>query len=207
MTKYAVTTIYQEQGGRATKALIGVFTNEEKAAAALENAFHKACDSMGVEELNGYSHFTESDSFHICDGEDETWYYDGEIEEVEEDVVYTDESPYLISEEEKKEDDKPAHENFVVVPSLADLISKIEQNIDNGEGPVEIAIRLNLGAFSRKTITFDKDAYGDGGPYKFEVFNYIDETTETFTEEDLFNDWKTLIGRAIGMGQLYYVLD
>jgi len=201
--KFVVTTIYQEQGGKATNALIGVFTDEEKAGIALENAFHKACNSLDIAELNGYSHYTECDSFHLCDGEDETYFYDGEIQEVEEDIEYDDESPYLISEDEK--DDK-CESNFQVVQSLAELIGKINDNIDNGEGPVEIIIKLNYGAFSRKTITF-ADELDECGDYKFELFNCIDETTQILSRDELFDDCKTYVGKAINTGNLFYVLD
>ena len=200
---YAVTTIYQEQGGHATKALIGVFTNEEKAATALETTFHKACDSMGVEELNGYSYFTESDSFHICDGKEETWHYDGEIEEVEEDLVYTDESPYLISEH----DSSGTMEKTEKVYSIAQLTEQINNNIKNKDSePVELIVQLNYGSYSRKSITF-ADEQDESGFSKFEVFNHIDDTTQILSLNELFDDTKTNLGKAINAGAVFMVID
>lgn len=182
-TMYVVTTLYQEYGGRVDTNLVGVFTEKGLAAAALDKAFHKACDTMGVEELNLYSHYTYGDTFRLCDGEEETWYYRGGIEVRITDVV-----------------DIPREEHFEQVQSIAELIKKLE----DADEPIEVALKLNYGVFTRKSISM---FYNENTERIFEVDDYNSGKTEEFTLDGLFDGWKTLIGKALQAGELYYVLD
>ena len=194
---FVVTTLYQENGGRAEKHNVGVFDTIEKAQEALENAFHENCDSLGIEELNKNSFIDEVDeegmlpSFYLCDENDEDWFCFGTIDCIELNKVYGDTDKY----------EDPNEETFVQVKNLAELIQKIQTNLDDNDEPTELIIKLNSNAISRKTITF-ADEEG-----KFEVFNFIDDTTQILSVDDLFDQTKTTIGKALQVGALYYVLD
>lgn len=98
-------------------------------------------------------------------------------------------------------------ENTVKVNSLAQITAQINKNIDEGNGePVELLVMLNYGAYSRKTITF-ADEVDESGFEKFEVFNLIDETTQILSLNDLFDETKTNLGKAINAGAVFMVLD
>lgn len=206
---FVVTTIYQENGGRADQKLVGVFDTHEKAQAALETAFHENCDALDIEELNKNSFFDDApeegmpQSFYLCDENEEDWFCMGSIAPLELNKVYAIDDKY---EPVGDDDDKPEQggvddkEVYKQVESLKELIDTIQSNEDEGEGPVEVVIRLNGGALSRKLISFaDEDD-------KFEVFNFIDETTQILSADELFDRTKTNIGKALEVGALYYVL-
>ena len=202
---FVVTTIYQENGGRADQKLVGVFDTHEKAQAALETAFHENCDALDIEELNKNSFFDDApeegmpQSFYLCDENDEDWFCMGSIAPLELNKTYAIDDKY---EPVGDDDDKPeqGEEVYKQVESLKELIDTIQSNEDEGEGPVEVVIRLNDGALSRKLISFaDEDD-------KFEVFNFIDETTQILSPEELFDRTKTNIGKALEVGALYYIL-
>lgn len=197
--KYVVSHLYQEYGGRATMSVLGVFTTPEKARKALENNFHDTCDNLGIEELNALSYQNEDD-FRIQTN-DELCLAIGTITEVHEDMefkAYGDE--FLETEEENNANpvDKPQR-----VTSMAELIENIKANIEAGIEPVEISIQYNHGAISRKAITFadEQDANGND---KFEVLNFIDDSTQILSFDELFDEGKTYIGKAIECGAAFY---
>ncbi len=66
MKVYVVIYCENENGGRATDDVIGVFDELQAARKCLEKLFHKVCDSYGVEELNMYS-YVNQDDFNIED--------------------------------------------------------------------------------------------------------------------------------------------
>jgi len=194
---FVVTTLYQEQGGRAESHNVGVFDTLEKAQKALDSAFHESCDSLDIQELNRNSYYndTEEDgilpSFYLCDENDEEFMCLGEINCLELNTEYGDTDKY----------EDPYTEEMVQVQSLKELIDTIQTNLDKYDEPTEIVIRLNGNAVSRKLISFaDEDD-------KFEVFNFIDETIQILSVDDLFDQTKTNIGKALANGALYYVLN
>lgn len=197
--KYVVTHLYQEYGGRATASVIGTFSTPENARKALENNFHDTCDRLGVEELNAVS-YQDEDDFRIQD-ENDLYFATGTITEVFEDMEYeADSDEFLETEEENNANpvDKPQR-----VASMAELIEKIKENIEAGIEPVEISIQLNHGAISRKAITFadEQDANGND---KFEILNFIDDSTQILSFDELFDEGKTYIGKAIECGAAFY---
>jgi hypothetical protein len=93
------------------------------------------------------------------------------------------------------------------VYSLSQIIEQINKNIENKDGqPVEILIMLNDSVYSRKCITF-ADEQDKSGFSKFEIFNFIDNTTQVLSLDELFNSEKTNIGKAINMGAVFMVID
>ena len=198
-TKYVVTHLYQEYGGRVTSSVIGTFSTPEKARKALENNFHDTCDRLGVEELNAVS-YQDEDDFRIQD-ENDLYVATGTITEVFEDMEYeADSDEFLETEEENNANpvDKPQR-----VTSMAELIEKIKANIEAGIEPVEISIQFNHGAISRKAITFadEQDANGND---KFEILNFSDDSTQILSFDELFDEGKTYIGKAIECGAAFY---
>lgn len=192
---YVVTLTYSEgETQQEGTNVVGVFTNKDDARKALENVFHKSCDRLGIEELNVFS-YQDQDSFKLIDIDDslgsKDWEYNffGEITET------------ILGAEVDIFNDDEEQEKYKQVKNLAELIQKIQINIENGDEPVEIMVVLNQGAYSRKTITFADEEY------KFEVFNFIDDTTQILSVDDLFDQAKTNIGKALQVGALYYVLD
>ena len=192
---YVVTLTYSEGETRQEGTnVVGVFTNKDDARKALENVFHKSCDRLGIEELNKFS-YQDQDSFKLIDIDDslgsKSWEYNffGEITES------------IIGQENDIFNDDEEQEKYKQVKSLAELIQKIQTNIENGDEPVEIMVVLNYGVYSRKTITFADEED------KFEVFNFIDDTTQILSVDDLFDQAKTNIGKALQVGALYYVLN
>jgi predicted RNA binding protein with dsRBD fold (UPF0201 family) len=165
----------------------------------LENNFHDTCDRLGVEELNTVS-YQDEDDFRIQD-ENDLYFATGTITEVFEDMEYeADSDEFLETEEENnaKPVDKPQR-----VTSMAELIEKIKANIEAGIEPVEISIQLNHGAITRKAITFadEQDANGND---KFEILNFIDDSTQILSFDELFDEGKTYIGKAIECGAAFY---
>lgn len=192
---YVVTLTYSEgETQQEGTNVVGVFTNKDDARKALENVFHKSCDRLGIEELNVYS-YQDQDSFKLIDIDDslgsKSWEYNffGEITET------------ILGAEVDIFNDDEEQEKYKQVKNLAELIQKIQTNIENGDEPVEIMVVLNQGAYSRKTITFADEED------KFEVFNFIDDTTQILSVDDLFDQTKTNIGKALQVGALYYVLN
>lgn len=192
---YVVTLTYSEgETQQEGTNVVGVFANKDDARKALENIFHKSCDRLGIEELNVFS-YQDQDSFKLIDIDDslgsKSWEYNffGEITES------------IIGKENDIFNDDEKQERYKQVKNLAELIQKIQTNIENGDEPVEIMVVLNHGAYSRKTIAFADEED------KFEVFNFIDDTTQILSVDDLFDQAKTNIGKALEIGALYYVLN
>lgn len=76
------------------------------------------------------------------------------------------------------------------VNSIDHLRSLIKGGVKN------FRINLNFGMYSVKHITLDKDG-------KFNILNKIDNTRQSLNEEDLLDESKTNIGKAIRLGALY----
>lgn len=76
------------------------------------------------------------------------------------------------------------------VNSIDHLRSLVKGGVKN------FRINLNFGAYSVKHITLDKDG-------KFNILNKIDNTRQSLTEEDLLDESKTNIGKAIRLGAFY----
>ena len=194
---FVVSTLYQENGGRAENHNVGVFNKLEDAQVALENAFHENCDALGIEELNNNSFFDDAPeegmlpSFYLCDENDEEFMCLGTIDCLEMNKEYSDTDKY----------ENPNEEDMEQVKNLKELIGRIQTNLDESGEPVEVVILLNNGVISRKTITFgDEDD-------TFDVFNFVDSTMQTLTIDELFDRSKTNIGRALEVGALYYILN
>ena len=197
---YVVTLTYSEgETQQEGTNVVGVFTIKDDARKALENVFHKSCDRLGIEEVNVCS-YQDQDSFKLIDIDDSLgsksreYNFFGEITES------------IIGQENDIFNDDEEQEKSKQVKNLAELIQKIQTNIENGDEPVEIMVALNHGAYSRKTITF-ADEVDENGDNKFEVFNFIDDTTQILSVDELFDQTKTNIGKALQVGALYYVLN
>lgn len=208
MTKYVVSAVYQEYGGRATSDIIGTFSTYKNAMVALDNHFHRMCDRLGVEELNALS-YQDEDSFKLQE-ENDLWYATGIIDTCEEDEEYLPEDFEADYGDNNVANPKPQQEkvkpHYERVKSLKELLDKIQKHVDEGIEPVEVMMLLNYGANTHYSITF-ADEIDEAGDYKLEIHSHVDDTTEIMTQQDLFNDWKTYIGKAINCGALYYVLD
>lgn len=74
-------------------------------------------------------------------------------------------------------------------------VNELRNEIAKGHNNYFIA--LNFGARSSKFITTDDYERN------FEIINEIDGSEQTLTEEELFDEKKTLIGKAIKYGALY----
>ncbi len=93
------------------------------------------------------------------------------------------------------------------VYSLAQITEQINDNIENKGGePVELIVQLNYGLYSRKSITF-ADEQDESGFSKFEVFNHVDDTTQILSLNELFDETKTNLGKAINAGAVFMVID
>ena len=194
---FVVSTLYQEKDNIAENHNVGVFNKLEDAQVALENAFHENCDALGIEELNKYSFFDEVPeegmlpSFYLCDNKDEEFMCLGTINCLEMNKEYRDTDKY----------ENPNEEDMEQVKNLKELIGRIKTNLDESGEPVEVVVLLNNEVVSRKTITFgDEDD-------TFNVFNFADDTMQTLTMDELFDNSKTNIGRALEVGALYYILN
>ena len=79
-------------------------------------------------------------------------------------------------------------------PKLIDSLLKLDHAIADG-AEHDFAIMLNGGVFSRKGIQFKSGTY--------RVFNYIDDTKQRLTGEQLFDASITNIGKAIKLGGFF----
>lgn len=77
-------------------------------------------------------------------------------------------------------------------------IERLHELIDQGHD--EYVILLNGGAFSRKTINYNKRSN------KFIIINHIDDTTQKLTAEELMDEGQTNIGKAISFGALVAII-
>lgn len=184
--------------------VIGAYESVWDARSALQVVFHKICDKLGIEELNTYS-YQEEDSFILRTSESANaeYHFIGNIDTIETETEYTN-----IFDDDDDDECYPKYtKNTVKVYSLAQITAKINKKIEEGnEEPVELLVMLNCGAYSRKTITF-ADEQDESGFEKFEVFNFIDETTQILSLADLFDETKTNLGKAINAGAVFMVLD
>lgn len=71
------------------------------------------------------------------------------------------------------------------------IIKNIEQLKELSKDGLECHIRLNGGLRSSKHIYYNEDVN------TFEVINYIDDSEQTLTEEQLFNQDYTNVGIAL----------
>ena len=69
------------------------------------------------------------------------------------------------------------------------------KDILNDGGMRDFFIQLNFGLRSSKSISYDGE--------KFWVFNYIDDTEQVLTDEQIMDDDYTNIGKAIRCGALF----
>lgn len=198
--KYAVTLLYTERGSVGASDVVGVFTTMEKAMKAVENLFHCTCDRLGIEELNTLS-YQEEDNFHI---EKNDIRANGTITEIEENEEYVPSDFLTLVEPEEA---LKSVEQQKRVEALYQLDDEIRKHIDNGEGPVELKIYLNYGAYVRYTITF-ADETDELCNYKYEIHSLNDESEVIVSRAEFFDaDGKTNIGKAMMLGALYMVLD
>lgn len=207
MTKYVVSAVYQEYGGRATCDIIGTFSTYKNAMVALENHFHRMCDRLGVEELNAVS-YQDEDSFKLQE-ENDLWYATGIIDTCEEDEEYLPEDFEADYGDNNVANPKPQQEEKVVKPryeqvlSMKQLIGRVRDKVDEDGGLVEVIITLNGGGYTKYSIALA----GTEVDEEFDVYSFCDNTTQTLKWEDFFDINKTKIGKAIEHGALYYVLD
>ena len=73
-------------------------------------------------------------------------------------------------------------------------IKTIDQLKQLAEDGIECCILLNHGVYSVKYISWSVDT--------FYVFNYIDESDQELTEDQIMDDNYTNIGKAMKMGAL-----
>ena len=71
----------------------------------------------------------------------------------------------------------------------------------SGQKLYNYAMLLNGGAYSRKTIKYDKKRN------QYEITNHIDETHQTVTEIEIINNRGTLLGEAIKKRSLIALID
>lgn len=71
------------------------------------------------------------------------------------------------------------------------IIENIEQLKELSKDGLECYIRLNGGVRSSKHIFYNEDVN------TFEIINYIDDSEQTLTEEQLFNQDYTNVGIAL----------
>ncbi len=71
------------------------------------------------------------------------------------------------------------------------IIKNIEQLKELSKDGLDCHIRLNFGLRSSKHIYYNEDVN------TFEVINHIDDSEQTLTEEQLFNEDYTNIGIAL----------
>ena len=182
--------------------VIGAYESIWDARSALQVIFHKICDKLCIEELNAYS-YQEEDSFLLRTSES----VNAEYKFIGEITTIDTETEYLNIFDDDEHDFGGTMEKTKKVYSLAQITEQINDNIENKDGqPVEILIMLNSGVYSRKCITF-ADEQDKSGFSKFEIFNFIDNTTQVLSLDELFDSAKTNIGKAINMGAVFMVLD
>ncbi len=78
------------------------------------------------------------------------------------------------------------------IKNIKDLDKLLETSENHS---LECFVALNGGARSSKDIYKENNIYY--------VYNYIDDTEDSFTEEELFDPSKTIIGEAINSGNFY----
>ena len=78
------------------------------------------------------------------------------------------------------------------IKNIKDLDKLLETSENHS---LECFVALNGGARS------SKDVYKENNIYY--VYNYVDDTENSFTEEELFDSSKTIIGDAITSGNFY----
>lgn len=80
-------------------------------------------------------------------------------------------------------------------------IEELRKILDKGAG--EFFILMNGGMRSWKTLNYSSklDKHERN---KIEILNEIDESRQVLTEENLFNDNHSIIGKAMKAGAFYY---
>ena len=163
--------------------VIGAYESIWDARSALRVIFGKICDKLCIEELNAYS-YQEEDSFLLRTSEsvNAEYIFIGEITTIDTEIEYLnifddDEHDYGGTTEKTKK-----------VYSLAEITVQINKNIEKKDGqPVELIMLLNGGLYSRKSITL-ADEVDENGFGKFEVFNFVDDTTQILSLSELFDE-------------------
>lgn len=182
--------------------VIGAYESIWDARSALQVIFHKICDKLCIEELNAYS-YQEEDSFLLRTSESVNAEYKfiGEIQTIDTETEYLD----IFDDDEH--DYGGTTEKTKKVYSLAEITVQINKNIEKKDGqPVELIMLLNGGFYSRKSITL-ADEVDESGFDKFEVFNFVDDTTQILSLNELFDETKTNLGKAINAGAVFMVID
>ena len=182
--------------------VIGAYESIWDARSALRVIFDKICDKLCIEELNAYS-YQEEDSFLLRTSES----VNAEYKFIGEITTIDTETEYLDIFDDDEHDFGGTMEKTKKVYSLAQITEQINDNIENKGGePVELIVQLNYGLYSRKSITF-ADEQDESGFSKFEVFNHIDDTTQILSLNELFDETKTNLGKAINAGAVFMVID
>ncbi len=182
--------------------VIGAYESIWDARSALRVIFHKICDKLCIEELNAYS-YQEEDSFLLRASES----VNAEYKFIGEITTIDTETEYLDIFDDDEHDYGGTMEKTKKVYSLAQITEQINDNIENKGGePVELIMLLNYGLYSRKSITF-ADEQDESGFSKFEVFNFVDDTTQILSLSELFDETKTNLGKAINAGAVFMVID
>ena len=182
--------------------VIGAYESIWDARSALQVIFHKICDKLCIEELNAYS-YQEEDSFLLRTSEsvNAEYIFIGEITTIDTEIEYLD----IFDDDEH--DYGGTTEKTKKVYSLAEITVQINKNIETKDGqPVELIMLLNGGLYSRKSITL-ADEVDENGFGKFEVFNFVDDTTQILSLSELFDETKTNLGKAINAGAVFMVID
>ena len=182
--------------------VIGAYESIWDARSALQVIFHKICDKLCIEELNAYS-YQEEDSFLLRTSEsvNAEYIFIGEITTIDTEIEYLD----IFDDDEH--DYGGTTEKTKKVYSLAEITVQINKNIEKKDGqPVELIMLLNGGLYSRKSITL-ADEVDENGFGKFEVFNFVDDTTQILSLSELFDETKTNLGKAINAGAVFMVID
>ena len=182
--------------------VIGAYESIWDARSALQVIFHKICDKLCIEELNAYS-YQEEDSFLLRTSEsvNAEYIFIGEITTIDTETEYLD----IFDDDEH--DYGGTTEKTKKVYSLAEITVQINKNIEEKDGqPVELIMLLNGGLYCRKSITL-ADEVDESGFGKFEVFNFVDDTTQILSLSELFDETKTNLGKAINAGAVFMVID
>jgi hypothetical protein len=182
--------------------VIGAYESIWDARSALEVIFHKICDKLCIKELNAYS-YQEEDSFLLRTSES----VNAEYKFIGKITTIDTETEYLVIFDDDEHDYGGTTEKTKKVYSLAEITVQINKNIEKKDGqPVELIMLLNGGLYSRKSITL-ADEVDENGFGKFEVFNFVDDTTQILSLSELFDETKTNLGKAINAGAVFMVID
>jgi len=76
-------------------------------------------------------------------------------------------------------------------------IDELKKLAIDEQGSLECFILLNGGVISRKLIDYDEDKK------TFWILNMVDDTKQRLTEEELNDEKRTNIGKAIKLGSFY----